>query len=592
MSVIYFSHTNDDGIKEDKEKNMKFNNRLILTTPEKEDLIKAPEITKEEFKEILADYYNLIIFDGDATEFPFEGAKKDEFVSRLYQRRLVEDIPGFFTQMDFVTDDPLSTVLKSNDSELSILGVQTLSNNVPIYGFIANREFEIPYVVILYWNGSSVAMYIPEAGNTINSDFYTPFGNESYTSENPHELVESYESFLKKALDEIKCSAISADELEFMQPGIAYCLKHGYADNEEEAYQVMNTVSWDLIISDILNTMEVVDEEEMKEIEEEEEENEEEKEEFDLEEDKEEDEECFEEDSEEDTEDDSETSFSYLEEESESLKEEDDEDVWSFSLEEKDPEETKSGEEEATSTPKTKSKVIGKITIPEYKAKFTKLEIPAMTTETDFCNNKRSMISIGRVSIPVIKPEKFKEKIDEYYDTLGIYVCDYHEDPTGLINNLMMMDPLNIEASSGTMKNKGSKLISNEGESLLGFHVLPNGIPFLGLEAVEEDSPVFVVALWDGNQIVPYVPVYGNTFNADLGTLFGKERFSARSAMTKKIYLSKHGIKIDPAHEDEELRDAYLTTLGHHKAEFKKIKRTCSWKALLEDLYYSITAKH
>lgn len=573
---------------------MKFNNKLTLTTPEKEDLIKAPEITKEEFKEILADYYNLIVFDGDATEFPFEGAKKAEFVSGLYQRRLTDDIPGFFTQMNFVTDDPLSTVLKSDDSELSILGIQTLSNNVPIYGFIANGELEMPYVVILYWNGSSVAMYVPEAGNTINSDFYTPFGNESYTSENPHELVESYESFLKKPLEEIKCSSVSADELEFMQPGIAYCLKHGYADNEDEAYQVMNTVSWDFIISDILNTMEVVDEEELKEDEEEDEEDETEKEEeeFGLEEDEEEDdeedEECFEEDDEEDSEDDSETSFSSIEEESESL-EDDDEDEWSFSLEE-EPEETKSSEEEKT--PKTKSEVIGKITIPEHKVKFTKLEVPEMTTRTDFCNNKRSTIRIGKVSVPVIKPEKFKEKINEYYDTLGIYVCDYYEDPTGLINNLMMMDPLNVEASSGTMKNKGSKLISSEGESLLGFHILPNGVPFLGLEAVDQDNPVFIVALWDGNQIVPYVPVYGNTFNADLGTLFGKERFSARSAMTKKIYSSKYGIKINPLHEDEELQEAYLTTLGHHKAEFKTIKKTCSWKALLEDLCYSITVAH
>lgn len=65
------------------------------------------------------------------------------------------------------------------DSDLEdILGLQTLSNGIPIYGFIAGGDWETPLYACFYPCGNHVGIYVPCRGNAVNLDYKSAFGSE------------------------------------------------------------------------------------------------------------------------------------------------------------------------------------------------------------------------------------------------------------------------------------------------------------------------------------------------------------------------------------------------------------------------------
>jgi hypothetical protein len=221
----------------------------------------APAIPLEEFNNILTDYYNMGIGSGDLLDYYKEASEKETFIKNIFKRRIQFDSPGFYSELKFISDDPETTEIKAIDPEACLLGLHVLDSGIPIYGFLLGGENEKPFFALIYWNGDHLRLFIPKYGNTINIDFFTGFGSEAYsTVEDPEKLVEEYEDFLHESLDDITCSACPAKDIEFMAPGIAYCLKNVFAKTEDEAYEVMNTVSWEIILDEINDILEEADE--------------------------------------------------------------------------------------------------------------------------------------------------------------------------------------------------------------------------------------------------------------------------------------------------------------------------------------------
>lgn len=222
---------------------------------------KAPGIDENpvaEFKKILTDYYNITVDSDYVTDYQSEAEKKEEFIYTFLQSRKKKDFPLFYSEMKFISDDPKTSEINAVDKDKSLLGIHVLESGIPIYGFLLGGEIEKPFFVMIYWNGETLRALIPEAGNTLNCDFYTGFGSEGYsTINNPEEVINEYEEFMSCALEDITCSLCSSEEeLEFMAPGIVYCMKEGFAPSEEEAFEILKTVSWERIEKEINDFLE------------------------------------------------------------------------------------------------------------------------------------------------------------------------------------------------------------------------------------------------------------------------------------------------------------------------------------------------
>lgn len=69
----------------------------------------------------------------------------------------------------------------------------------------------------------------------------------------------------------------------------------------------------------------------------------------------------------------------------------------------------------------------------------------------------------------------------------------------------------------------------NDAEPLVGYHVTPGGVPYLGIGAFGEDgyvNPMFLILYWDGAHISTYVPLRGNAVNLELECFFGQHNDS------------------------------------------------------------------
>ena len=59
-------------------------------------------------------------------------------------------------------------------------------------------------------------------------------------------------------------------------------------------------------------------------------------------------------------------------------------------------------------------------------------------------------------------------------------------------------------------------------KEFLGFHMLPNGMPFLGCYAGGDwEYPVFFIFYWSGTEVRAYIPKDGNTFNKKTKQAYG-----------------------------------------------------------------------
>lgn len=61
-------------------------------------------------------------------------------------------------------------------------------------------------------------------------------------------------------------------------------------------------------------------------------------------------------------------------------------------------------------------------------------------------------------------------------------------------------------------------------DELVGFHVLPNGMPYLGVSAGGDwEIPVFFIIYWDGKKLRGYIPEKGNLWNTTTKTAYGND---------------------------------------------------------------------
>ena len=383
--------------------------------------------------------------------------------------------------------------------------------------------------------------------------------------------------FLGKNLEEIKCSKIPEQELEYWQPSIAYCLKNGYAASEECAYDIMNTISWKFILEDINAFIEESDEPDEPEkpsiissMEEEDDEDE-------YEED---------EDDEDDEDDEEGYGYGYLGEE------EEEEDEYDEEEEETPVVAMSSSEEDDEYETLEVIPIVIPVTELDEALEFSELKIPVTTLDNDFCNKKRSMIRLGKLSLPRIIPEQFQQKLNAYYDTMGHIFFDYTVNPITLAESIMYESELNIDVDFATIKASESKIKSKSGKPLLGFNILPNGIPFFGMEVGEtvngEQQSLFVALFWNGSEIISYIPSYGNTYNIDLKTVFGKEPDNDLVETYRKVYekINKGPIEWD---EKDMMTKYYFKSKGCDMENCDELKHAGSWNAILEDLCFAIT---
>ncbi|WP_097006531.1 hypothetical protein [Lacrimispora amygdalina] len=541
---------------------MRFCNNFKVKGIDPADKRKAPAISVNEFKKYLTDYYNMNAGIGESEDYITDALEKEEFIKQIFKRRATEDCKGFYSEMNFISDDPISEVIKPADGTPSLLGINVLSNKVPIYGFFLGGELEKPFFAIMYWNGRDLRVLIPESGNTINSDFYTAFGSEAYTAaENPGKMVDECERLIGKRLEDIKCSKISEEELEFIQPGVAYCLKNGYASTEDEAVEVTNTLSWSFIKEDIESMIEESDEmDEPEEI----------------------------------------SSVADLDDEADSDFDEEEDYDSDYEADDEECDDDDETDETCPGSSKTKEddkddgyEVLESITLTlppseeDDVLEFKILNEPEITTDSDFCNKKRSMIRFGKLTLPKMEPEKFRIKLNEFYDTTERAIFDYTMNPIKLAQNIMSTSDVIIDVDFATIKECESKITSISDVSLLGFNVLANGIPFFGIEVGENDQSLFVALFWNGACIVPYIPSYGNTFNADLRTVFGKESESIDKFKYIREYekICKEKISTE---NDSTLSEFYFKSKGYSTEHLETLKHKGSWNAMLEDLNFAV----
>ena len=61
-------------------------------------------------------------------------------------------------------------------------------------------------------------------------------------------------------------------------------------------------------------------------------------------------------------------------------------------------------------------------------------------------------------------------------------------------------------------------------EIISGYHIAPNGLPFLGVVAGGDwEIPVFFMIYWDDKDLRGYIPTDGNTWNTDTKKAYGNE---------------------------------------------------------------------
>jgi hypothetical protein len=62
-------------------------------------------------------------------------------------------------------------------------------------------------------------------------------------------------------------------------------------------------------------------------------------------------------------------------------------------------------------------------------------------------------------------------------------------------------------------------------EGLLGYQILPNGMPFYGVCAGGDwETPVFFIIYWDGTKLRGYIPEDGNLWNTDTKQAYGNDK--------------------------------------------------------------------
>lgn len=133
----------------------------------------------------------------------------------------------------------------------SYLGIHTLSNGLTFLGTVMGGDWEIPAIVIYYYDGKNIRAYVPTYGNTVNVDFKTAFGSEfdSYV-----DCQKVYNKYVKEKRVELTDELTGnyerdSDIIDFTE---IYLKK--YETNEEDV-----KINWDAIIEEITARIEILD---------------------------------------------------------------------------------------------------------------------------------------------------------------------------------------------------------------------------------------------------------------------------------------------------------------------------------------------
>ncbi|MBQ8806023.1 MAG: hypothetical protein IJZ68_06020 [Bacteroidaceae bacterium] len=104
------------------------------------------------------------------------------------------------------------------------------------------------------------------------------------------------------------------------------------------------------------------------------------------------------------------------------------------------------------------------------------------------------------------------------------------------------------------------------GESLLGFHTLPNGLTFFGyLAGGDWEYPVFMIIYYDGKKLRGYTPSYGNVVNLDCKCAFGSDGCEMEDIPAFRKKYAKYTAWKEPNDvwdTQQILRDCYLEKYG------------------------------
>lgn len=144
---------------------------------------------------------------------------------------------------------------------------------------------------------------------------------------------------------------------------------------------------------------------------------------------------------------------------------------------------------------------------------------------------------------PIITLNEFREKFANEVKKTAIRSEEYDDDEDVTASSLYVLNYFHGKVSSdlqkinfdfenyytpGTPENENrdtsDSYVRPEEKGVVGFNVLPSGIPFLGAWAGGDwEYPVYFMIYWDGKSLRGYVPTVGNTFCEKYKTAYGSE---------------------------------------------------------------------
>ena len=96
-------------------------------------------------------------------------------------------------------------------------------------------------------------------------------------------------------------------------------------------------------------------------------------------------------------------------------------------------------------------------------------------------------------------------------------------------------------------------ILGDKASQILGYHRLDNGLEYFGILAGGDwEIPLFFIIYTDGKKLRAYIPTYGNSFNAELGTAIGSEYESDKFDKVFKKYAKAYPTLLKDKYANDE----------------------------------------
>lgn len=169
--------------------------------------------------------------------------------------------------------------------------------------------------------------------------------------------------------------------------------------------------------------------------------------------------------------------------------------------------------------------------------------------------------------------KKYDENIEDYIQATNI-----------LLKSKFIIKDMKILANSENFTIKKDLIFGKtiKGDPLLGFHTLPNGFTFLGIQLGGDwEYPIFTILYDDGKKIRCYTPSCGNCVNLDFKCAFGSEG-EYENVDVNKI-LEKYREKSIKFYNDTNFSTLYCRKFGLWDG-LKDENFGFNWDAIKEDI--------